>query len=80
LLKNSVSQTSTRPEITKSATKNKPTVASSIKAELNCEMCSNPIEGQPHVEIIGEKTHNFDCRECAQTFKKLKSVYGESFQ
>ena len=54
--------------------------ASKTKVELNCEMCSKPIEGQPHMEIIGEKTHNFDCKECAQTFKKFKRVYGEDFQ
>ena len=53
--------------------------ASKTKVELNCEMCLKPIEGQPHVEVIGEKTHSFDCKECAQTFKKFKRVYGEDF-
>jgi hypothetical protein len=53
---------------------------SNTKAEFNCEMCSKPIEGQPHVEVINEKTHNFDCKECGQTFKKFKSIYGEDFQ
>jgi hypothetical protein len=81
LLKNSPCQASNQPEIAKPSNKDsKPVVASSNKAEMNCEMCSKPIEGQPYVEVIGEKTHNFDCKECAQTFKKFKSVYGEDFQ
>jgi hypothetical protein len=81
LLKNSPCHVSNQPEIAKPANKDsKPVVASSNKAEMNCEMCSKPIEGQPLVEVIGEKAHNFDCKECAQTFKKFKSVYGEDFQ
>ena len=81
LLKTSPAQTSNQPEIVKPANINsKSAVALSNKAEMNCEMCSKPIEGQPHVEVIGEKAHNFDCKECAQTFKKFKSVYGEDFQ
>jgi hypothetical protein len=51
-----------------------------VKTELSCEMCAKPIEGQPYKELIGDKTHMFDCKECAQTFKKFRCVYGESFQ
>jgi hypothetical protein len=74
-------QASSKPENAKPINmKNHTADATNPKVELNCEMCLKPIEGKPHVEIIGEKTHNFDCKECGQTFKKLKSVYGEDFQ
>ena len=53
---------------------------SRVKTELNCEMCSKPIKGEIYVESIGEKQHSFDSKECALTFKKLRSVYGENFQ
>jgi hypothetical protein len=56
------------------------TVAPSSETEFECEMCTKPIRGQPFVELIGEKEHSFDCRECAQTYKKLKSIYGDKFQ
>jgi hypothetical protein len=81
LLKSAESQLSRQPEIVKPANmENNASTASSTNAVLSCEMCSKPIEGQPHIEVIGEKTHNFDCKECGQTFKKLRSVYGEDFQ
>jgi hypothetical protein len=38
------------------------------------------IEGKPLMEILGGKSYNFDSRECAQTFKKLKSLNGENFE
>jgi hypothetical protein len=47
------------------------------KTELACEMCSKPIAGQPYIESIDGKTHSFDCKECAQTFKKFRSIYGK---
>jgi hypothetical protein len=50
------------------------------KTEISCEMCAKKIEGQPFTELIGDKRHIFDCKECAQTFKKFRCVYGESFQ
>jgi len=53
---------------------------STAKDEYNCEMCSKPIEGTPFIELIDEKQHNFDCKECALTYRKLKSVYGDDFQ
>ncbi len=81
LLKNSNAKVPSQPEILKPTTAKKDgTSSQSAKTEINCEMCSKPVEGQPHIEVIGEKTYNFDCKECAQTFKKLKSVYGENFQ
>jgi hypothetical protein len=81
LLKTSPCQTSNKSENVHSVNmKSKPVVASSNKAKMNCEMCSKLIKGQPHSEVIGDKVHNFDCKECAQTFKKFKSVYGEDFQ
>jgi hypothetical protein len=43
-------------------------------------MCAKQIEGEPLVELLGGKQHNFDSKECAQTFKKLKSLYGENFE
>jgi TIR domain len=54
--------------------------AASSDAPLCCEMCSKPIEGQPYVEIIDEAPHNFHCRECAKTFRRFKSLYGEDFK
>jgi hypothetical protein len=49
-------------------------------AVLICEVCSKPIEGQPYVELLGGEVHNFDSKECAQTYKKLKRLYGENFE
>lgn len=49
-------------------------------AELRCIMCSKLIEWEPHVEIIKGKKYNFDSVECANTYKKLKSLYGEDFE
>jgi hypothetical protein len=80
LLKSSASQLSSPSETAEPANIRNNATASSTKTTLNCEMCSKPIEGQPHIEVIGEKTHNFDCKECGQTFKKLRSLYGEDLQ
>lgn len=81
LSKTSTSQVTGKPESTKQA---KVTDAKDVtpitEKELKCEMCAKPIKEQPYVELIGEKSHSFDCRECAQTYKKLKSIYGEHFQ
>jgi len=46
---------------------------------VTCAMCSKEICGQPIVENIEHKRYNFDCAECAHTFKKFKRVYGKSF-
>jgi KaiC/GvpD/RAD55 family RecA-like ATPase len=48
--------------------------------ELRCVMCSKLIEWEPHVEIIGGKKYSFDSPGCANTYKKLKSLYGEYFE
>ena len=48
--------------------------------ELRCVMCSRLIEWEPHKEIIEGKEYNFDSTECANNYKKLKSLYGESFE
>jgi hypothetical protein len=50
------------------------------KSKPSCAMCSKMIEGQPIVELIGEKMLNFDCKECVRTYKKFRSMYGEDFQ
>ncbi|HLN89459.1 MAG TPA: toll/interleukin-1 receptor domain-containing protein [Candidatus Binatia bacterium] len=81
LLKSSVSQAVNKHKTSRSvglqSTQTARTVA---KTELNCEMCAKPIEGQPYKELICDKTHIFDCKECAQTFKKFRCMYGDNFQ
>jgi len=49
-------------------------------SELRCVMCSRLIRWEPVVEHIGEKQFNFDSLECAKTYRKLKSLYGENFE
>ncbi len=51
-----------------------------IDVELRCVMCARPIEWEPHIEIIGGKEYSFDSPECALTYRKLKSLYGEYFE
>ncbi len=48
--------------------------------ETRCVMCSRPIGWEPHLEIIQGKQYSFDSVECATTYKKLKALYGESFE
>ena len=48
--------------------------------DLRCVMCSRIIDWEPHVEVIGGKQYNFDTTECANTYKKFKKLYGESFE
>jgi KaiC/GvpD/RAD55 family RecA-like ATPase len=50
------------------------------EVELRCMMCSKVIEWEPHVEVIEGKKYSFDSPECANTYKKLKSLYGEYFE
>ena len=45
-----------------------------------CAACSKPIIGAPHVKVLNGKAYSFDCDDCAQTFCRLKSVYGEYLQ
>ena len=47
--------------------------------EVICAMCSKQIKEHPIVETIDNKLYSFDCPECARTFKKFRSVYGDSF-
>ncbi len=47
---------------------------------IRCEMCSALIEWEPHSELIAGKQHVFDKSECANTYRKLKDVYGEDFE
>jgi KaiC/GvpD/RAD55 family RecA-like ATPase len=48
--------------------------------EFRCVMCSRRIDWDPILEIIGGKQYSFDSTECATTYKKLKALYGESFE
>jgi len=48
--------------------------------ETRCVMCSRQIDWEPHLEIIEGKQYSFDSTECATTYKKLKALYGESFE
>jgi KaiC/GvpD/RAD55 family RecA-like ATPase len=48
--------------------------------ELRCVMCANRIDWEPHSEIIEGKQYSFDSAECATTYKKLKALYGQSFE
>jgi len=48
--------------------------------EFRCVMCSRRIDWEPHLEIIEGKQYSFDSVECAATYKKLKALYGESFE
>ena len=48
--------------------------------ELRCVMCSRLIEWEPHTEVIEGKEYSFDSATCADTYKRLKSLYGPSFE
>ncbi len=48
--------------------------------ELRCVMCSRLIDWKPHVEVVEGKEYSFDSVECADTYKRLKSLYGPSFE
>jgi len=50
------------------------------EVELRCMMCSRIIDGEPHFETVGGNTYSFDSAECAGTYRKLKALYGESFE
>lgn len=54
--------------------------ASKPEVALVCAACSKPITGKPHTEVLNGKIYNFDCDSCANTYRRLKSVYGESFE
>ena len=50
------------------------------ESELRCVMCSGLITWEPVVEVIEGKKYNFDSKDCARTYKKLKSLYGSDFE
>ncbi len=50
------------------------------EAEVRCVMCSQLVEGDPLVEVINGKNYNFDSAECAATYRRLKALYGKSFE
>jgi len=50
------------------------------EVELRCLMCSRVIDGEPHFETVGGVKYCFDSAECAGTYRKLKALYGESFE
>jgi KaiC/GvpD/RAD55 family RecA-like ATPase len=47
---------------------------------LRCDMCSRQIEWEPITEIVEGKEYNFDCQDCAKTYKKFKSLYNGAFE
>jgi KaiC/GvpD/RAD55 family RecA-like ATPase len=49
-------------------------------SDVRCVMCSRLIEWKPHVEVIDGREYNFDSVECANTYQKLRSMYGASFE
>ena len=44
-----------------------------------CILCGKPFSGKGIIEKINGMEYVFDKEECALTFKKLKSVYGDEF-
>jgi YHS domain-containing protein len=70
------------------ATASEALIQSTAEAEVNhqnnvtpkCLMCSKPILGKAHVKVFKGKTYTFDSQECANSYKKLKSLYGEYFE
>jgi hypothetical protein len=54
--------------------------ATSVSNELKCVACSKLITGEPHIETLNGKKYNFDSEECARTYRRLKSIYGELFE
>jgi len=50
------------------------------ETETRCLMCSRLIEWEPHVETIDGKEYGFDSAECARTYRRLKGLYGPSFE
>jgi KaiC/GvpD/RAD55 family RecA-like ATPase len=48
--------------------------------EPRCVLCSKPIMWEPYVEVIDGKSYNFDLKECAETYKKFRAIYGEYFE
>ena len=49
-------------------------------SQIRCSLCSRQIDWEPIYEIIEGKKIPFDSLECANTYKKFKSVYGQNFE
>jgi len=82
LLKNQEPRQTT-DQLTNLINENKPNVQNTTPSdnyEIKCVACSKPIRGEPHIETLNGKKYNFDSIECAQTYRKLKSIYGELFE
>ena len=50
------------------------------ETEARCTLCSKVIEWEPIIKIIDGKKYPFDALECFNTYKKFKSVYGNTFE
>jgi KaiC/GvpD/RAD55 family RecA-like ATPase len=50
------------------------------ETEIRCALCSKLIDWEPIFKVIDGKKHAFDTLECFNTYKKFKSVYGNSFE
>lgn len=55
-------------------------IAMENEIEARCMMCSRLIQGEPILEVVAGKKYSFDSADCAKTYNKLKSVYGENFE
>ena len=71
---------SAKPEqaIAKEILKGKMVIEQDI-AGVICAMCSKRIEGLPIIVAFDNKNYNFHSLECARTFKKFRSIYGQNF-
>jgi len=50
------------------------------ETEIRCTLCSKVIEWEPIIKTINGKKCPFDTVECFHTYKKFKSVYGNTFE
>jgi KaiC/GvpD/RAD55 family RecA-like ATPase len=50
------------------------------EVEFRCVMCSRVIEDEPIFEVVNGNKYSFDSAECVSTYRKLKALYGESFE
>ncbi len=50
------------------------------EVEFRCVMCSRVIEDEPIFEVVNGNRYSFDSTECVATYRRLKALYGESFE
>ena len=50
------------------------------ETEARCTLCSKVIGWDPIIKVIDGKKYTFDSMNCFNTYKKFKSVYGDTFQ